>query len=101
MEGVVLDLTPQNPPEHLYHGTVEKFISSIRTQGLQKMGRNHVHLSATIDTAKSVGARRGKPIVIVISAQNMANDGLSFYLSKNGVWLTNEVPIKYIVKEID
>jgi len=29
----------------------------------------------------------------------MYNDGYNFYLSENGVWLTNHVPSKYIQKD--
>lgn len=94
--GVELALNPTPPPEVLYHGTVSKFMESIQEQGLMKMNRHHVHLSATIDTAANVGSRRGKPIVLNINASVMADEGFNFYLSNNGVWLTDEVPVKYI-----
>jgi putative RNA 2'-phosphotransferase len=93
---VNLALKPIEPPAVLYHGTVNKFLNSIWTSGLQKMERNHVHLSATIETAKAVGCRRGKPVVLSIEAQKMHQDGNEFFLSANGVWLTESVDIKYI-----
>ena len=93
---VNLDLEPLQPPDILYHGTVDGFLNSIRASGLRKMNRQHVHLSATVETAISVGKRRGKPVVLSISAEKMYHDGYQFFLSLNGVWLTDSVPCKYI-----
>jgi putative RNA 2'-phosphotransferase len=91
-----LALDSAEPPANLYHGTVEKFIESIRQTGLQKMSRQHVHLSKIIETAEKVGSRRGKPVILTIATGEMFRDGYLFYLSKNGVWLCNDVPAKYI-----
>lgn len=93
---VDLELIPQTPPEILYHGTVDKFLESIRENGLQKQTRQYVHLSKDIETAKKVGARRGTPIILKIAAGKMLRDGYLFYRSENGVWLTDAVPYKYI-----
>lgn len=93
---VELDLQPVTPPEFLYHGTVEKFIGAIQKEGLKKMSRQHVHLSKDKETAIKVGSRRGKPVILVINAAAMHKDGFVFYLSANEVWLTDEVPAKYI-----
>lgn len=93
---VELNLTQLQPPVYLYHGTVEKFLESIRREGLQKMARHHVHLSADIETAERVGARRGKPIILQVASGDMFAAGFAFYLSGNGVWLTDTVPPKYI-----
>ena len=43
---VDLGLAPVEPPELLYHGTVERFLDSIREKGLVRGTRRHVHLSA-------------------------------------------------------
>lgn len=93
---VNLGLTPTPPPMMLYHGTVARFLSSIREKGLVAGNRHHVHLSADPHTAEIVGRRRGEPIVLVIDAGQMANDAFQFYLSQNGVWLTVHVPVGYI-----
>lgn len=93
VEGVELNLTPTIPPEQLYHGTVADFLESIRQQGLLKRSRNHVHLSADVETARKVGARRGRPIILTIAAGRMSLAGHPFYLSANGVWLTDCVPV--------
>ncbi len=93
---VNLELEPVEPPEILYHGTIERFLKSISESGLLKMKRQHVHLSATIETAKNVGRRRGKPVVLSVAALKMHSDGHQFFLSANGVWLTEFVAYKYI-----
>lgn len=92
---VQLDLKPQRPPAILYHGTVAQFLESIQQQGLKRRKRHHVHLSATIETARTVGSRRGKPIILQIDAAQMATDGILFFQSENMVWLTDYVAPKY------
>lgn len=96
LKAVVLDLELKTPPDILYHGTVSKYISNIKVEGLQKMSRQYVHLSENRDTATAVGARRGKPIILSVRALDMYNDGYCFFLSENKVWLTDSVPTKYI-----
>lgn len=93
---VELNLKPVPPPAQLYHGTVAVFLESIRESGLLKRSRNHVHLSEDVETARMVGARRGKPLILTIYAEEMHRLGHAFYLSANGVWLTDAVPIKFI-----
>ena len=56
-------------------------------------------LSANLDTAKKVGVRHGKLVVYRIDAKRMYADGFHLFLSVNGVWLTKEVPVKYLVEE--
>ena len=93
---VDLELKPQTPPAELFHGTVPRFLDSIREQGLVAGARQHVHLSVDRETATKVGTRRGKPVILVIDAQQMHEDGHKFYLSENKVWLADEVPANYI-----
>jgi putative RNA 2'-phosphotransferase len=93
---VELNLMPVEPPVLLYHGTVERFLDSIREKGLVRGKRHHVHLSADLETARRVGQRRGRPIVLVIEAGRMNQEGCLFYLSENNVWLTDEVPVQYL-----
>ena len=89
---VELNLEAKTPPDLLFHGTVAVFLESIREHGLQKRSRNHVHLSVDEATAVKVAQRRGKPIILVIEANRMCEVGYEFYLSANGVWLTDKVP---------
>lgn len=93
---VELGYREQQPPDILYHGTVEKFLAAIMKEGLQKMQRHHVHLSADKTTAIKVGERRGKPIILEIKAGEMFSAGYKFYLSDNGVWLTDHVLARFI-----
>jgi putative RNA 2'-phosphotransferase len=93
---VALGLEPQTPPEQLYHGTASRFVESIRESGLHSAARAHVHLSADEATARNVGQRHGKPVVLTIAAGRMHRDGRLFFRSENGVWLTDAVPVEYI-----
>ncbi len=94
---VDLELTPKSPPETLHHGTVSRFLDSIRTHGLLRGQRHHVHLSAEKETATQVGARRGKPVVLQVRSHAMSVAGYEFFLSDNGVWLTEHVPPQYLI----
>lgn len=91
-----LGLPPALPPEILYHGTVASSLPAIRTRGLRRMTRHHVHLSPDAETARAVGSRRGAPVVLSIAAGAMHRDGHVFHCSDNGVWLTEHVPPEYI-----
>ncbi|MBV8327126.1 RNA 2'-phosphotransferase [Chryseobacterium sp.] len=93
-----LALVAMQPPDFLYHGTAEANISSITAKGIEKRTRQHVHLSADKETATKVGMRYGKPIILTIRTGQMHEDGVAFYQSANGVWLTEFVDPKYISK---
>lgn len=96
LAAVDIGLPPATPPAALYHGTASRFVDAIREQGLRPGSRNHVHLSATEDTAVNVGSRHGKPVVLSIDTAAMLAQGHVFYLSANGVWLTDAVPAAFI-----
>jgi len=91
-----LGYQPQMPPEILYHGTATQFVESILKSGLDKRKRTHVHLSADRETARKVGQRHGKPVIFEVAAQEMLGAGHAFYLSENGVWLTDVVPAEFL-----
>lgn len=86
------------PPDILYHGTGEKFVSSIEREGFIPKSRLYVHLSTSCDTALSVGSRHGRAVVFLVDSARMRDDGIPFFLSKNGVWLTKKVDVGYIEK---
>jgi putative RNA 2'-phosphotransferase len=94
---VDLGFEKREPPEILYHGTANHNLAAIRQQGLIKGNRLYVHLSLDKETAETVGKRYGKPIVLTVEAGRMHHDGFSFFLSANGVWLTDHVPKNYII----
>ena len=94
--GIFPDLTLSTPPDILYHGTSSRFINNIMREGLKKMSRNHVHLSKNLETARNVGFRHGGNLVILeVDCLRMVQDGYKFWISKNGVWLTNNIPPEY------
>lgn len=93
---VDVELKEQEPPEFLYHGTADRFIKSIMTEGLKPISRLYVHLSKDIETAYKVGKRHGKSVILKVDSGQMYQDGIKFYLSENGVWLTNKVDAKYL-----
>jgi putative RNA 2'-phosphotransferase len=43
-----------------------------------------------------VGGRYGKPIVLGVNAGEMHLQGIAFFRSDNGVWLTAHVPPQYL-----
>lgn len=93
---VELDLKKSMPPDYLYHGTGERSVSSILAAGLEKRKRHHVHLSADIETARLVGKRHGKARIFIVAAGEMSKEEFAFYLSDNNVWLTENVPVRYL-----
>lgn len=94
---VELGHAPAEPPEVLFHGTVAGLLPSIRSQGLLRMARHHVHLSADEATARAVGGRRGSPVVLTVAARAMCAAGHPFFVTPNQVWLTDRVPPEFIV----
>jgi len=93
---VDLQYLPQMPPEILYHGTATRFLDGIRQQGLQRMARHDVHLSAETKVTVQVGSRHGKPVLLTIRAGEMHRAGFEFRCSANGVWLVDHVPPQFI-----
>src|SRR5262245_31294212 len=85
------------PPEILYHGTSLKTIPAIEANGLLPMSRQYVHLSTDEETARLVGARKGKNVVILrVRALDAATDGVAFYEGNSQVWLADVVPARWI-----
>ncbi|MBX5186464.1 RNA 2'-phosphotransferase [Rhizobium sp. NZLR5] len=78
---VDLALNPVEPPAALYHGTSLTNWQAIEREGLKKMQRHHVHLSADVET---------------VDAARMFSEGHSFFVSDNGVWLAESVPVQYL-----
>lgn len=93
---VDLGLAPATPPAVLFHGTPAANVDSIRQRGLVRGSRHHVHLSGDRTTAVRAGARRGQPVVFEVDARSMAADGHVFFVTGNGVWLTEAVPARYL-----
>jgi len=93
---VDLEYEPLAPPEHLFHGTAERNLDSIRRKGLRPGNRQYVHLSGTREDARSVGQRHGRPVVLEVYSLDMHRNGMRFYRSDAGIWLTKHVPPEYL-----
>lgn len=93
---VELGYEASEPPDVLFHGTVEEHLDAIREEGLRPMARHHVHLSADEVTARIVGGRRGRPVVLRVDARAMRSAGHLFFRSPNAVWLAAVVPSAFI-----
>ena len=95
---IQVDVEPRKvqPSQYLYHGTAARFLPAIQAEGIKRMGRQYVHLSPDYQTAVAVGRRHGSPVVVLrIEAGTMAQSGVTFFLSENGVWLCEYVPPEY------
>ncbi len=93
---VEIEFEKKLPPEILYHGTAEKNVGVILAEGLKKMSRHHVHLSAETETAEKVGRRYGKPVIFQVETTAMLAEDFEFYVSANGVWLVESIPPKFL-----
>lgn len=96
---VDLNLKPVKPPQCLYHGTALKNVEIIKKEGLRKISRQYVHLSIDYETAYNVGKRHGKPYIIKVESGKMYDNGHVFYLSKNKVWLSEDINSEYLIFE--
>lgn len=93
-----LDLEPTVPPAVLYHGTVKRFMEKILKDGLRCQQKQYVHLSDTVEVAKTMDSRYGLPVILHLNAGQMAEDGIVFFKTTNNVWLVERVAVKYIQK---
>lgn len=85
------------PPEVLFHGTSPESAEVVLQEGLRPMGRQHVHLATDIDMAHKVGKRHSSsPVILTVAAAAAQEQGLSFYVGSDKVWLTDAVPPKFI-----
>jgi len=109
VEGLLTPVTVEagNVPETVVHGTDESAWRLIlKSGGLRRMGRNHIHFasglpagfkSLAIDTASTEekeaapvisGMRRNSSILVYIDIQAALAASIKFYISENGVILT-------------
>ncbi|KAJ7459882.1 KptA family-domain-containing protein [Mycena latifolia] len=93
MKAVKLDLQPITavsdiPTGLAVHGTTKEAWESISTQGLSKMTRNHIHLAQGVAGDVISGVRGSSQVFIFIDVQRALDAGIKFFLSNNGVILT-------------
>lgn len=89
---------PATPPDRLYHGTSEDVVEAILAGGIARMARRRVHLSGDVDSARRVGARHGRPVVLVVDAAAMADEGVRFVRAAEGTWLAAAVAARHILR---
>jgi 2'-phosphotransferase len=107
VEGLLTPITTENVPETVVHGTDERAWRLImKSGGLRRMGRNHIHFasglpagfnSLAVDAASAEekeaapvisGMRKNSSVLIYIDIQAALAAGINFYVSENGVILT-------------
>lgn len=93
---VDLGLDPVVPPARLFHGTATRNLDAIMIEGLKPGSRQKVHLSADEATARTVGQRHGKPVILTVDTAGMHAEGYLFWQAENGVWLTDTVPPRFL-----
>lgn len=86
---VSFDLIPTVPPKFLFHRTTNSAWNEIKKSGLNKMNRHHVHLTENKNISK-------KPVLLMVDTETMYCDGFNFIKTANDVWLTDNVPPKYL-----
>lgn len=96
---VDLGISASEPPGVLYHGTASRNLRAILNEGILSGKRLFVHLSLDLDTATAVGKHHSIPVILAIQAGQMHRDGFKFYLSKNGIWMTEYVPAEYLYEK--
>jgi putative RNA 2'-phosphotransferase len=61
------------------------------------MRRIGVHLSPTIELARRVALRRtSRPVILRVDAARARMDGLKFYKAGEKIYLSGELPPKYL-----
>ncbi|KAF2030627.1 hypothetical protein EK21DRAFT_65139 [Setomelanomma holmii] len=109
VDGLLTPITTEagNVPSTVVHGTDERAWNLIlKSGGLRKMGRNHIHFASGLparfkslaaDTASTEekeaapvisGMRKNSTILIYVDIQAALAAGVKFYVSENGVILT-------------
>ncbi|HET7925080.1 MAG TPA: RNA 2'-phosphotransferase [Rhodanobacteraceae bacterium] len=87
------------PPELLFHGTHEAAVPIVLREGLAPMKRQYVHLTDNLELAARVGARRGRSVLIEVTAGAAHRDGIKFYRANQSFWLADRVPAKYLSRK--
>ena len=97
---VDLQLEEREPPEVLYHGTVERFLPVDPGRGSEQgEAAPRPPVEGRGDGPEGRG-QAGPAGVLKVDAGRMHRDGHRFFLSANGVWLTDAVPPGYLSSEL-
>jgi putative RNA 2'-phosphotransferase len=108
---VSLEPTDAPVPDRLYHGTAPENVDAIEAEGLRPMGRQQVHLSASVEDARAVGRRHATdPVVFAVdvaalrsgSGRSEADDAASHRADRRvtkrgrGTYTVDRVPPAYL-----
>ena len=84
-----------NPDQHpiVIHGTNKASWKIIKSLGLYRMERNHIHFAKGLPGANQVisGARVNCEVFIFIDIRKAMNDGIQFFISQNNVILSSGI----------
>ncbi|XP_052430456.1 tRNA 2'-phosphotransferase 1 [Carassius gibelio] len=77
-------------PREAVHGSYMKHWPSIRSQGISRMNRTHIHLAPGLPGEGGVisGMRPSCDLAVYIDVAKAMKDGIQFFWSDNGVLLT-------------
>lgn len=95
---VTLEPTDAPVPDELYHGTAPRNVDAIEREGLRPMGRQQVHLSASVTDAEAVGRRHAsEPVVFVIDSAALLEE---YRITKRGheTYAVDCVPSRYLTR---
>lgn len=109
LANVQMTMTEVNDASQLpivVHGTYYRFWDKIRTEGLKRMARNHIHLTETESFSAEVsGFRSNSEILVYVNVAKAMDNGIKFYRSANNVILTDGIdgvlPKEYFARVID
>lgn len=84
----LVQLSEHTMPKEIYHGTyLNKLPVIIRSGGLSRMGRNHIHFASNISNIS--GIRASCNVLIYLNVEKCLQSGMVFYKSSNNVILTS------------
>jgi RNA:NAD 2'-phosphotransferase (TPT1/KptA family) len=105
-ENLLQHLTWRNAPPVAVHGTSYRAWLKIKTSGLSRMGRNHVHMATALPNEHHgvCGIRQNAAVLIYVDVMRAIVDGITVWQASNGVVLTRGVeesgilPPRYFAK---
>ena len=90
------EVSADEVPPKLYHGTAPENLNSILEKGLLPMRRKEVHLSESVKDALEVGKRRSRtPVILEIDAEKLVKSGIRIR-RKGRVYTVSRVPPEFI-----
>ncbi len=86
-------------PEKLYYPTTKEEVDIVLEVGLKPSDRKMVHLSKGIGDAVNAGrVRTPEPVILEVDSRGAMEDGIVIQKAGKTVYLTTDVPPKYLSK---